>query len=87
MPCKILTAGFGLLYLLAFLIFLISILGLFGQEPDPLSAAFVVILGQPWVRLADLLPEAARALWVALAPVVTLVLLRSLCRRFGRRQT
>lgn len=87
MFCKILTRGFGILYLMALLVFLVGYLGLFGQERDPLSAVYLVLLGQPWVQLAGMLPEAARPFGAALSPFVTLSILWLICRRATRRTT
>jgi hypothetical protein len=82
--CKVLTRGFGILYLLTLLVFLIGTFGLFGQDRDPLSAVYLIILGQPWVQLAGMLPEAARPFGAALSPLVTLCLLWLICRHFAR---
>ncbi len=78
--CRIVLVGFGVLYALAMVLFLIGTFGLFGQEEDALSAVFLVLLGQPWIRAADTLPETLRPLAVALAPAITLAILWLACR-------
>ncbi len=85
--CRIVLVGFGVLYSLAMVLFLIGAFGLFGQERDPMSAAFLVILGQPWIRLVDSLSEAGRLVAMVLSPGVTLAVLWGLCRFAGRART
>ena len=49
------------LYLIALLLLAIGTFGWFGQEQDPLSAAFLLPLGLPWNILADRLGVAGVA--------------------------
>lgn len=79
--CRIFTVVFALLYGLALLLWVLGTFGLFGVERDPLSGAYLLPLGLPWVLAVDLFPEPARP-WLALAcPAITLILLVWLCRR------
>ena len=78
--CKISIVSFCSLYALALLIFLVGRFGWFGAERDPLSGVYLIILGQPWIRFAGLLPE---ALWPAagvLAPTINAALIFAFCR-------
>ena len=63
------------LYVLALFVLLIGTFGWFGQEKDPLSGVFIVILGQPWVRLVDLLPERNWPIASSLTPIINLGIL------------
>jgi hypothetical protein len=79
-PMKYVFWAFLALYVAALAIYLVGTLGLFGQQPDPLSGAFLMPLGLPWNLLLDRLagPSAAAA---ALAPLVNLAILYWLWRR------
>lgn len=70
------------LYLVALALFGVSALGLFGQERDPLGAAFLLPLGLPWVLAADWF-GAASGYFVVLAPAINLGLLYWLWKRQG----
>ncbi|MFZ7094369.1 hypothetical protein [Primorskyibacter sp. 2E233] len=75
-------------YVLALVILLIGIFGLFGQEKDPLSAVYLVPLGLPWLLFVDWLPEVLLPSVGVLAPVLNLAILMFLCRlRNGRRKS
>ncbi len=81
--CRLTANAYLALSLAAIAILLIGTYGLFGQERDPLAAVYVVVLGMPWVRFADLAPEAARP-WLALAaPLVNVAILRAFCARLS----
>lgn len=67
-------------YVLALGIGLIGTFGWLGQEQDPLSWVFVVLLGQPWVALVGDMPEPVRPWLAALCPLLNLMLLAALCR-------
>ncbi|MBW6419688.1 hypothetical protein [Celeribacter sp. PS-C1] len=82
---KTLALLFAATYLFALAILVIGTLGLFGQEKDPLSGIFVVMLGAPWNRLADLFPPNVMPLVAALTPLVNLGILVSLARWAKRR--
>jgi len=64
--------GFLVLYLLALAAWLIGTFGLFGNEKDPLSGIFLVLLGQPWTRLVDWLPQSLQLAGSVLAPALNL---------------
>ena len=68
------------MYAGALFIFATGTLGWFGQERDPLSGVFLMPLGLPWVLFADLLPDAARAWFAAIAPLVNIAIVRRFAR-------
>ena len=74
---------FGLLYLLALGLMLVGTFGLFGSESGPLAAVFLVPLGFPWVLLLDGVPQAASPWSLVLCPLLNLLILAAICRRFG----
>lgn len=81
--CKILTRGFAILYLLALALWAIGTFGLFGQEADPLSAVFLIVLGWPWTLVLEQILGAG--VWTAVvAPLFTLLLISGLCRLSNR---
>lgn len=80
--CRIATLIFLAAYVIALALMGIGTFGLFGQEKDPLSGVFVVLLGLPWNRIMDSVSEAALP-WIAIAaPAVNLLILMALCRIF-----
>lgn len=82
--CQILVTLFFVLYVLALAVFLIGTYGLFGVEPDPLSAIYLITLGLPWSRFID---QAVQELWpwlAAAAPALNLAIIALICR-FLRR--
>ena len=64
----------------ALVILMIGVYGLFGQQPDPISGLGVVMLGWPWTRFVDALPEAAWPFATALAPALNAGILFTLWR-------
>jgi hypothetical protein len=72
-------------YVVALALYLISLFGLFGSTPDPLSGIFLVPLGLPWNRLVDYLPESMWAPAAAASPLINLAILYVLKRRTHRR--
>ncbi|MGL4397895.1 MAG: hypothetical protein ACRCS9_15260 [Hyphomicrobium sp.] len=82
--CKILTRGFAILYLLALALWAISTFGLFGQEADPLSAVFLVLLGWPWTLVLEQVLGVAGVWTVVIAPLFNLLLITGLCRLVNR---
>lgn len=78
--CRILALLFVAAYGVALALMLIGTLGLFGQETDPLGAVFLVLLGLPWNRLADLAPERWWPWLAAVAPLTNLAVLAALSR-------
>jgi hypothetical protein len=78
--CPIAIVVFAVAYLFALASLVIGTFGLFGSEPDPLAAVFIIPLGLPWNRMLDVFPE-SWLLWLAvLAPAVNFVILLGLCR-------
>jgi hypothetical protein len=45
--------AFGLLYVVALLLFLVGTNGWFGSEPDPLAGVFLIPLGMPWILAGE----------------------------------
>lgn len=84
--CRIVIWILVLLWLAALALLLIGTLGLFGQEQDPLSGVFLVLLGMPWIYLVDLLPQAAWPWATALAPGLNILVILTLCRLFHARR-
>lgn len=75
---RIVSRGFLVAYILALLAFAVGSLGLFGQEPSPLSAVFLIPLGLPWNRLVDLFPEYLWPWLAAAAPAINYLILRQI---------
>jgi hypothetical protein len=78
--CRLLVGVVVVLYALALGLFLIGQFGLFGAERDPLAGVFLVLLGLPWNRFIDGLPEATWPWLVALSPILNLIVIGALCR-------
>ena len=78
--CRIVTAGFGLLYLAALGLFLVGTFGLFRSERDPLAAVFLVPLGLPWIRLLYGVAQPLLPWLAALSPLLNLAILVATCR-------
>lgn len=77
---------FAIAYAAALLLFAVGVFGLFGQERDPLSAVYLVLLGLPWNQLVDGAVDSTRPWLMSLAPLVNLLLLGVLCRFLSRGQ-
>jgi chromate transport protein ChrA len=80
---KVCSIVFGVLvaaYAIALGLLLIGTYGLFGQEKDPLSGAFLLMLGLPWNMLIDPLPESVKPWVVGLTPALNLLIVRTICR-------
>jgi hypothetical protein len=84
--CKVITTGFAIAYMVSLALFVIGLLGLFGQPKDPLAAVFVLLLGMPWTLLLDGAPEIVRPFLGLLTPAVNLAILYIVCRSLQRRQ-
>lgn len=82
--CRAVILVFAALWILALLVFAIGTFGWFGQERDPLSAVYLVLLGLPWNRAADIAGPAGPLLAIV-APGVNLLLLVAICRLVTRR--
>jgi hypothetical protein len=78
--CRLILTILSLLYGLALLLWLAGIFGWLGIEQDSLSGIFLILLGQPWVRLVDFLPEAVWPLASALSPAISLVVIAAICK-------
>jgi len=70
---------------IALFILAVGTFGWFGQERDPLSGIFLIVLGQPWVMAIDSLPDPLRPWAAALAPLINIALVAALCSALGRR--
>ena len=69
----------GVLYLLALFLWAVGTFGWFGQEPDPLSAVFLIPIGLPRNRFGEGLAIAL------LAPLANVAILEGLSRLLTRR--
>ena len=65
---SILLILFALAWGGALVLYFAGTFGWFGGETDPLSAAFLLPLGLPWVRGVDLFPERLWPWLAALSP-------------------
>lgn len=82
--CRIFIAILAGAYVLALAGFAIGTLGLFGQEPDPLSGILLIPLGLPWNQWIGLFPEAAWPWLAAIAPALNILLAAAVCRIASR---
>ena len=71
---------------MALALLLIGTFGLFGQERDPLSGVFLILLGLPWVSLLDGVSDGPKPWLAVLAPALNLFILMALCRAFSRKK-
>lgn len=81
--CRILTGAFALFWVLALAVLAIGTFGWLGQDRDPLSAVYLVILGLPWNRYIEGSSPIAMAMLV-LAPAINLFALALICRLLAR---
>ncbi len=82
--CSAVVFLFAGLYLVALLLYLIGIFGLFGSAQGPLVGVFLIPLGLPWTLLIDrLFPEPLWPWMATLAPAVNLAVLWAFCRRLN----
>ncbi len=78
--CRLVVAGFALLYLAALGLWVIGTFGLFGSPKGPLAGVFLVPLGLPWNLMLDRFSDGVR-LWLAiLSPLLDLVIVGAMCR-------
>jgi hypothetical protein len=84
MLCRIVIIGFAVLWFLSLVILAIGTFGWFGQEQDPLSGVYVVLLGSPWIQFIGSAGMASPLVGIV-APVVNLLCLVLACRIFGSR--
>jgi hypothetical protein len=86
MICRIATWLFALAWLAALALLAVGALGLFGQQRDPLSGAFLMPLGLPWNLVLDIFPPEPRFWLAALVPGLNLAIIVALCRMQGWRR-
>ena len=89
--CRALILAYLFVYFAALAMAVIGTRGLFGIEPDAMSAVYLLFLGMPWVLAVlevpvDSLPRIISQMIVALLPLVNLALLLWICRRRRRRR-
>jgi len=77
MTCKILIGAFVLLYALALAVFFTGTYGWFGQDKDPLSGIFLLLLGLPWALIE--FPARYNGYFAALSPVLNIFVLWMIC--------
>lgn len=82
--CKFLAIAFLVLYLAALFLLAVGTFGLFGVEKDPLSGAYLMPLGLPWVLLFDNLSDSLLPWLAILAPAANLAILAMICRAVRR---
>lgn len=82
--CKWAVRIFAVIYVAALALYLVGTFGLFGQPSDPLSGIFLIPLGLPWTQAVDLAPEPLWPWLAAAAPLLNLIILHWLCRRFAQ---
>jgi hypothetical protein len=75
---------FLVLAVLALAVFLLGNFGMFGTEKDPLAGVFLIILGQPWVRWVDQLPQGLWPWASAVAPFLNAAILFLLASRLPK---
>ena len=80
--CKLILAGFLLLYAAALCLLAIGTFGLFGSERDPLAGVFLIPLGLPWILLGDSFPDSFRPWFAAGAPLINVLGIWLICRVF-----
>ena len=85
--CRWFLGVYGLIYLVALLLFVIGTYGLFGSPRGPLAGVFLIPLGLPWNLWLDPFGDALRPWLSALSPAVTLAILFAACRLFGAPRT
>lgn len=85
MICRVVTIVFAVAYLLALLVFLTGTFGWFGQDTDPLSGLFLIPLGLPWNLIP--VPEGWLTFSAIAAPLLNLVLIVFVCRRFAQSKS
>lgn len=83
--CRWILGVLAGLYALALFVGLVGTYGWFGQDKDPLSWIFVIVLGQPWVALVVDVSEPLRPWLAALMPLINLALLAALCKFLSAR--
>lgn len=77
--CQFFAWAFAIAYVLALAILIVGTFGLFGQERDPLSAAYLLPLGLPWNQLIEGFSDSVRPWLAAAAPLLNLAIIRGIC--------
>jgi hypothetical protein len=84
--CRIVLTILLLAYFFALGVYAVGTFGWFGVESDPLSGAYLIILGMPWILLP--FDPIAGESWLPLigivAPLVNLAIVLILCRWLSR---
>ena len=78
--CRWIVRLFAVLYAIALALLVIGTYGLFGQDRDPLSGVFLILLGMPWVYPLDGLPDRLAPWLAAATPLINLAILAGICR-------
>lgn len=82
--CRLVVIAFATLYFIALVVMVLGIAGIAGQEQDPLSGVFVLLLGLPWSRMIEVMPEPAWPWLLAMCPAINLGLLILACKLLTR---
>ncbi|MWD26248.1 hypothetical protein E0K89_002015 [Aquicoccus sp. SCR17] len=83
--CRVLLIAFAALWAAALFLLAIGTFGWFGQERDPLSGVYLIMLGAPWIQMVGNAGLAA-PVQAVLAPGINLLLLFLICRFLSRRE-
>ena len=78
--CRIVLTILFLLYLIALILFVVGTFGLFGSPQGPLAGVYLIPLGLPWVVMLDGVSESAGPWLAALAPLLNILVLLTICR-------
>lgn len=84
--CRLFIGAMVVLWAFALFVLAVGTFGWFGQERDPLSGIFLIVLGQPWVMAIDGLPEPLHPWAAALSPLINIALVAAICRALGRHR-
>jgi hypothetical protein len=87
MACRVIRAVFLVVYLVAAFLLIAGTFGWFGPAREPVSGAFLLVLGVPW----SLIPfgfagEGVKLVVAMLSPAINLAILAWLCRRAEMQQ-
>lgn len=86
--CRVVVTVYAVLCALALVIIPLNAAGMFGMEPDPLSAIYALLLSAPWSFLAgDLVGDSVvgHLILAVVGMAVNAVIFLFVCRLFGRR--
>ena len=84
--CRYVINVYLLLYLVSLVAAVVGTRGMFGLTPDSFLAAYLVMLGMPWVLVLTVaeMPEALGLFIVGIAPLVNYLIATWLCSRRKR---